>query len=264
MVLLVPSCFPTLDTGKVQNIVTRRMAEFIISVIDTEVALEKVKVNKATGPDNFPSWVLKDFLHLLAAPVTAIFNSSLREGVLPKLWKSATVIPLSKKQPPDTVENDIRPISLTPILAKFESLVLKWVDICVKPQIDDRQFGVWQGLVLLVFWLKCFTSQGPIVQVTDVSLTQPPQMVVQSDRNINSPSDGLFCSIFVTLFGCFPVGIFAIVRSVQCRSAIHRGDLVEAKRLSKSSRTARSTSLGLAISIIMAVAIYLVFVKPHQ
>ena len=38
-----------------------------------------------------------------------------------------------------TVENDI---SLTPILAKvFESLVLKWVDICVKPQIDDRQFG---------------------------------------------------------------------------------------------------------------------------
>ena len=40
------------------------------------------------------------------------------------------------------MENDIRPISLIPILAKvFESLVLKWVDICGKPQIDDRQFG---------------------------------------------------------------------------------------------------------------------------
>ena len=51
-------------------------AEFIISVTDTEVALEKVKVNKATGPDNRQ----KDFSHLLAAPVTAIFNSS------PKLW----------------------------------------------------------------------------------------------------------------------------------------------------------------------------------
>ena len=117
-------------------------AEFIISVTDTEVALEKVKVNKATGPDNISPWVLKDFSHLLAAPVTAIFNSSLREGVLPKLWKLATVIPLSKKHPPDTVENNIKPISQTPILAKvFESLVLKWVDICVKPQIDDRQFG---------------------------------------------------------------------------------------------------------------------------
>ena len=55
--------------------------------------------------------------------------------------ESATVIPLPKKYPPDTVENDIRPISLTPILAKvFEPLVLKWVDICVKPQIDARQF----------------------------------------------------------------------------------------------------------------------------
>ena len=88
-------------------------AEFIISVIDTEVALEKVKVNKATGPANIPPWVLKDCSHLLATPVTAIFNSSLREGALPKLWKSATVIPLSKEHPQDTVENDIRPISIT-------------------------------------------------------------------------------------------------------------------------------------------------------
>ena len=89
-------------------------AEFIISVTDTEVALEKMKVNKATGPDNIPLWV---FSHLLAAPVTTIFNSSLREGVLPKLWKSAAVIPLSKKHPPDTEENNIIPISLIPILA---------------------------------------------------------------------------------------------------------------------------------------------------
>ena len=44
------------------------------------------------------------------------------------------------------MENDIRPISLTPILAKvFESLVLKWVDICVEPQIDDRQLGGMAG-----------------------------------------------------------------------------------------------------------------------
>ena len=33
-------------------------AEFFISVTDTEVALEKVKVNKATGPDNIPPWVV--------------------------------------------------------------------------------------------------------------------------------------------------------------------------------------------------------------
>ena len=44
------------------------------------------------------------------------------------------------------MKNDIRPVSLTPILAKvFESFVLKWVDICVKPQVDDRQLGGMTG-----------------------------------------------------------------------------------------------------------------------
>ena len=39
------------------------------------------------------------------------------------------------------MQNDIRPISLTPILAEvFESFVLKWVDNIIEPQIDDRQF----------------------------------------------------------------------------------------------------------------------------
>ena len=68
-----------------------------MSVSDTELALDNIKVNKATGPDRIPPWALKECSHLLAAPVTAIFNSSHREGVLPNPWKTATVIPLSKK-----------------------------------------------------------------------------------------------------------------------------------------------------------------------
>ena len=106
------------------------------------MALDNIKVNKATGPDRIPPWALKACSHLLAAPVTAIFNSSLREGILPKLWKTATVIPLIKKHPPVSIDNDIRPISLTPIIAKvFESLVLKWLDVYVKPQVDDKHYG---------------------------------------------------------------------------------------------------------------------------
>ena len=50
--------------------------------------------------------------------------------------------PLAKKHPPVSIEKDIRPLSLTPVVSKvFESLVLKWVDNIIKPQIDDRQFG---------------------------------------------------------------------------------------------------------------------------
>ena len=56
---------------------------FSISEDVTLLALQRVKTNKTTGPDNIPAWVLKDHANILAAPLTAIFNSSLREGVLP-------------------------------------------------------------------------------------------------------------------------------------------------------------------------------------
>ena len=39
-----------------------------------------------------------NYAHMLAAPVTAIFNSWLREGNLPDLSKTATVVPVPKKQ----------------------------------------------------------------------------------------------------------------------------------------------------------------------
>ena len=90
--------------------------------------------------------MVNNYEHLLAAPVTAIFNSSLREGKLPDLWKTATVVPVPKKRPPGSLEKEIRPISLTPILAKaFEGIVFNWVDDVITPQIDERQFGGLAG-----------------------------------------------------------------------------------------------------------------------
>ena len=137
-------------THPIFNIKEPLPAEFTINVSDTKLALDNIKVNKATGPDRIPPWALKECSHLLAAPVTGIFNSSLREGVLPKLWKTATVIPLSKKHPPVSIDSDIRPISLTPIIAKvFESLVVKLMTSSMKE---------WQGLVPRMLLLKCSTN----------------------------------------------------------------------------------------------------------
>ena len=134
-------------------------AKFTINVSDTKLALDNIKVNKATGPDRIPPWALKECSHLLAAPVIAIFNSSL--------------IPLSKKHPPVSIDNDIRPISLTPIIAKvFESLVLKWVDVYVKPQIDDNQYGGMAGtcttdahVEMLHKWYESTDVTGTFVRV---------------------------------------------------------------------------------------------------
>ena len=58
---------------------------FVISVADVQEKLTKVNTKKATGPDNLRNWVLKDCPPLLAGPVCAIFNSSLRDGCVPVL-----------------------------------------------------------------------------------------------------------------------------------------------------------------------------------
>ena len=120
----------------------------------------------------------KKYAHLLAAPVTAIFNSSLREGKIPDLWKTATVVPVPKKHPPGSLENYIRPISLTPILAKvFEAIVLNWVDDVITPQLDERQFGGLAGIgttdaLVEMVHTWCEVAEDAIVRVLIVDYSK--------------------------------------------------------------------------------------------
>ena len=74
--------------------------------------------------------------------MTAIFNSSLREDIHPDTRKSASVIPVPKVNPPNTIEKDIRPISLTPIASKtLESIILNMVNETIEENINRNQFG---------------------------------------------------------------------------------------------------------------------------
>ena len=58
--------------------------QYIISVSDVEKQLMKVQISKVPGPDGIPNWVLHDFAGILASPVSAVYNSSIREGSLPQ------------------------------------------------------------------------------------------------------------------------------------------------------------------------------------
>ena len=58
------------------------------------------------------------------------------------LWKTAHAIQLPKKQLARSIEKDIRPILLTPIVSKmFEYIVMKWVDHILEDNIANKQFG---------------------------------------------------------------------------------------------------------------------------
>ena len=122
---------------------------------------------KATGTDNVPSRFLKDFAHVLADPVTTIFNASLSSSVVPRIWKESNIIPIPKVQQPEC-EGDTRPISLTSCLSKLlEDFVVSWLMDDVKGKIDPCQFGCLKGtsttyclLDMLHSWLSHLDSDS--------------------------------------------------------------------------------------------------------
>jgi len=58
--------------------------------------LERINICKAPGPDDLPNWFLRDFGFALCNPLACIFNSSIKEGVVPSIWKRANVVPIPK------------------------------------------------------------------------------------------------------------------------------------------------------------------------
>lgn len=86
-------------------------------------ALVKLDVKKSAGVDKIEPYFLKIAAGILAEPIASIFNLSLISNIIPRAWKSATVIPLFKSGDPSD-PNNYRPISRLPVLAKlFESLL---------------------------------------------------------------------------------------------------------------------------------------------
>lgn len=105
--------------------------------------LREISTSRAGGPDNLPSWVLKEFADILAFPVADILNTSFRDCKVPGVWKLADVPPIPKGPTVHDFNKDLRPISLTSTLSKVaESIVIERE---LKPtllrSIDPRQFG---------------------------------------------------------------------------------------------------------------------------
>ena len=113
-----------------------------ISVLEVERSLMKIHLNKSSGPDIIPNWVLRDCAPILSGPIASIFNSSIKEGFIPTLCKMAIVVPVNKILNAHNIYTDFRPISLTPTISKvFEKFVYKWILEYVSSLLDNFQFG---------------------------------------------------------------------------------------------------------------------------
>ena len=147
--------------------------EYIISPEAVGLALSAVHERKSVEPDKIPNWLLKTCAPIISNPVCSIYNSSIREGYVPKLWKSADVLSLGKIPQPQCVDSDLRPISLTPaVLSKvLEVFVFNWIAPIVMPYIDPYQFGnvkkssTTHALVhLLHYWLSALEEPNTLIR----------------------------------------------------------------------------------------------------
>jgi hypothetical protein len=101
--------------------------------------LSLVSASKASGPDNIPNWILKDFSDILAIPLCKTINSSLAEKQLPCNWKCTNVISIPKKPSITDVNNDLRPISLTLTACKLTNM------------LNQLSFSIWVAINMVVF-----------------------------------------------------------------------------------------------------------------
>ncbi|KAM3624257.1 uncharacterized protein V6R79_021176 [Siganus canaliculatus] len=91
---------------------------------DVVRALKRTKTSSAPGADNISGRVLKHCADQLGCVFQHLFQSSMTAGIVPKLWKHSTIIPIPKKSTPKTL-NDLRPVALTSHVMKAMERVLE-------------------------------------------------------------------------------------------------------------------------------------------
>ena len=90
-----------------------------------------------------PNKIPKTFAFEFAPVIADIFNTSMKQGIFPDQLKRSFVVPIPKVSPPSSIEDDLRPISLTSQVSKvMEGFVLKPLTSEVAHKLDPKQFAL--------------------------------------------------------------------------------------------------------------------------
>lgn len=112
-----------------------------ISENDILNATKKLKNKMTSGPDNIPSFIIKDCIGVLAVPLRILFNLALKTKTFPSRWKVAKVCPVFKSGDRALVDN-YRAISILSNFSKvFEIILYDRIYLSVRNQISPDQHG---------------------------------------------------------------------------------------------------------------------------
>ena len=113
--------------------------EYLIDANKVYNELRKIRTNKSPGPDMIPNKILKVFAYELAPVNTDIYNSSIIQGVFSFNLKRSIVAPIPKVSLPQSMEDDLRPISLTSQISKvMEGFTLKKLFAQIESKLDTQ------------------------------------------------------------------------------------------------------------------------------
>ena len=93
---------------------------FLDSVTSAEIVeiAKSFQPNKSAGYDKIPMSIIKQFINIIAEPLSHILNLSIASGIVPDDMKIACVIPLFKAGD-RAIFSNYRPVSILPCFSKF-------------------------------------------------------------------------------------------------------------------------------------------------
>ena len=101
------------------------LRDILITPAEVQIILKSLPIGKASGPDEINNIILRELAEVLSSPLACLFNQSLSQGIVPEIWKTAHVCPVSKGGESSSISN-YRPISLLSNLDKsMERIVFK-------------------------------------------------------------------------------------------------------------------------------------------
>lgn len=112
-------------------------------VTDDEIllAIGKLKNKMSSGPDNIPSFLVKDCSHVIVTPLKIIFNLSLNNQSFPRIWREARVCPIFKSGDRSSIENYRGVVMLSNFSKIFETILYNRIYNSVQSRISPDQHG---------------------------------------------------------------------------------------------------------------------------
>lgn len=109
---------------------------------ELRAAVKQIKSKKSPGPDRIPPEIIKAAMNAFPEVFLNIMNHQVKEGVFPKIWKTAKLVLLEKPRKPGDVDTKYRTICLIDVVGKvLEQLIAARLMKEADNKLSESQYG---------------------------------------------------------------------------------------------------------------------------